>query len=127
RRRAFDDAEDVALLHDEEILAVDAHFRAGPLAEQDAVASLHVEWKQLAVLGLGAGAGGDHFAFLRLFLGCVRDDDAPGSLLLLLDPAHEDAVMERAEFHGNPPIVFELGRFPIWNPTGFLERPVSTL
>ena len=30
----------------------------------------------------------------------------------LLDPAHEDAVMERAEFHGNPPIVLSLVAIP---------------
>src|SRR3712207_6882365 len=31
-------AHDVGLLHDEEILAIDPHLGAGPLAEQDAVA-----------------------------------------------------------------------------------------
>src|SRR5690606_34522785 len=36
----FDDAEDVALLHDEQVLAIDPHFRAGPLAKQDSVARL---------------------------------------------------------------------------------------
>src|SRR5580692_11777219 len=38
--RAFDHAHDVGLLHDQEILAVDLHFRARPLAEQDAFAGL---------------------------------------------------------------------------------------
>src|SRR5215213_994044 len=35
RRGLLDDAHEVGLLHDEEILAVDAHLGAGPLAEQD--------------------------------------------------------------------------------------------
>src|ERR1700751_5357409 len=39
---AFDDAHDVGLLHDEELLAVDLDFGAAPLAEQDPVAGLDV-------------------------------------------------------------------------------------
>lgn len=69
--RLLDDAQDVALLHDQEIFAVDLHFRAGPLAEQDAVALLDVEGLDLAAVVAGAGADGDDFAFLRLFLGGV--------------------------------------------------------
>ena len=78
---ALDDAQDVGLLHDQEILAVDLHFAAGPLAEQDAVAGLDVEGDELALLVAGARADGDDFAFLRLFLGGVGDDDAAGGLL----------------------------------------------
>src|SRR5688572_12643462 len=125
RGSAFDDAEDVALLHDEEVLAVDAHFGARPLAEQNAVARLHVQRQELAVFGLGAGTGRDHFALLGLFLGRIRNDDAPGSLLLLLDPAHENAVMERAELHGNPPSDLSFFASLSENPTG-ARRPVST-
>src|SRR3569832_1464789 len=49
--------------------------------------------------GAGAGAGGDALALLRLFLGGIGDDDAPGGLLLGLDPADEHPIMERTEFH----------------------------
>src|SRR5262249_2956896 len=38
-----DEAEDVALLHDQEILTIELHLSAGPLAEQDAVAGLDVQ------------------------------------------------------------------------------------
>src|SRR5918994_6837221 len=69
-------AHDVGLLHDEEILAVDADLGAGPLAEQDAVADLDIEGLDLAVLVPRAGADGDHLAFLRLLLSGVGNDDA---------------------------------------------------
>jgi hypothetical protein len=75
RRRSLDDAHDVALLHDQEILAVDLDLGARPLAEQDAVAGLDVERDQLALLVAAAGADGDDLAFLRLFLGGVGNDD----------------------------------------------------
>src|SRR5688572_7606873 len=75
-----DDPENVAFLHDEEVLTIDLDLGARPFAEQDAVAGLDVERRDLAVLALGAGAGGDDFAFLRLFLGGVGNDDPAGGL-----------------------------------------------
>src|SRR5215208_6126885 len=98
-RRSGDHPEDVAFLHDDEVLTVDLHFGAGPFAEQDLVARLDVERRDLAFLGLGARADGDHFAFLRLFLGGVGNDDPARGLLLGLDTADEDAVMKRPETH----------------------------
>ena len=68
-----DDAHDVGFLHDQEVLTVDLDFGAGPLAEQDAVAGLHIEGDELAAFVAGAGADGDDFAFLRLFLGGSRE------------------------------------------------------
>src|SRR3712207_4376981 len=53
---AFEDAHDVGLLHDEELLVVELHLGARPLAEQDAVAGLHVQRAQLALVVQGAGA-----------------------------------------------------------------------
>src|SRR6202140_1165637 len=44
----FDDPHDVGFLHDQEVFAVDLHLRAGPFAEDDAVADLHVERHQHA-------------------------------------------------------------------------------
>src|SRR5262249_32622328 len=38
---AFDDAHDVGLLHDQELLAVDLHFGARPFAEQHEVTGFH--------------------------------------------------------------------------------------
>src|SRR5215210_6088132 len=76
RGLAFEDAHDVGLLHDQELLAIELHLGARPLAEQDAVAGLHVERAQLALVVERAGADGDDFALLRLLLGGVGDDDA---------------------------------------------------
>jgi hypothetical protein len=53
----------------------------------------------LAVFGLGAGADGNDFAFLRLFLGGVGDDDAASGLFFGFDAANEHAVVQRTEFH----------------------------
>src|SRR5215204_6744997 len=113
RRRGAerDDAHDVAFLHDQEVLAIDAHLGARPLAEQHPVAGLHVERLDLASLVAGAGTCGDHLAFLRLFLGGVGDDDAALGLLLGVDAAHDDAVMQRTEFHELPLVLIGgLGR-----------------
>src|SRR5215211_8829174 len=104
RRRGAerDDAHDVALLHDQEVLAIDAHLGARPLAEQHPVAGLHVERDDLAALVAGARPGGDDLALLGLFLGGVGDDDAALRLLLRVDSADDDAVMQRTEFHELP-------------------------
>src|SRR5580693_568785 len=97
----FNDAHDVRLLHDEEILAVELDLRAGPLAEQDAVALLNVEWYDRALLIAGARADGDDLAFHRLFLGGVRNDDAALGLAFFLDTLNHDAVVKRTELHGS--------------------------
>src|SRR5215472_2550869 len=91
---ALDDAHDVGLLHDQELLAVELHLGAGPLAEQDAVAFLDVQWYQLAGLVTSAGAGGDDLALHRLFLGRVGDDDTARGLLFGFEPADHDTVMQ---------------------------------
>ena len=52
-----EDAHDVAFLHDQEILTVDLDLGAGPLAEQHAVADLHIDRDQLAgFVAAGPGA-----------------------------------------------------------------------
>ena len=93
-------AHDVGLLHDEELLAVDLDLGAGPLAEQDAVARLHVDGDELAGFVAGARADGDDLAFLRLLLGGVGNDDAALGLVFAFDAADDDAVVQRPEFHG---------------------------
>src|SRR5829696_6029725 len=75
-RRQGDDAHDVALLHDQEILAIDAHFGARPFSEQDPIAGLHFERDDLAALVASTRPGDDDLAFLRLFLCGIGDDDA---------------------------------------------------
>src|SRR5215210_5240328 len=99
RGPAFEDAHDVGLLHDQELLAVELDLGARPLAEQDAVAGLHVERAQLALVVQRAGADGDDFALLRLLLGGIGDDDAARGLLLRRHAADENAVMQGTEVH----------------------------
>src|SRR5438552_12130492 len=92
-------AQDVAFLHDQQVLAVQLDLGAGPLAEQDAVSGLDVERLDLAALIASAGADGDHFAFLRLFLGGIGDDDPASGFLFFLDALDEDAVSQRTKRH----------------------------
>src|SRR6185437_4119264 len=110
RGGTLEDSHDVALLHDQVLDAVELDLGAGPLAEQDAVAGLHVERHELAVLIPGARADGDDLAFHRLFLGRVRNDDAALGLAFFLDSLDHDAVVKRTELHAVASI------FP-WLPT----------
>src|SRR4029453_14882881 len=75
-----DDPEDVAFLHDDEVLTVDLDLGARPFAEQDPVAGLDVQRRDLAFFRLGPAPGGDDFAFLRLFLRVVGNDDPASGL-----------------------------------------------
>src|SRR5438309_9846066 len=84
-RRSGDDPQDVAFFHDDEVFTVDLDLGAGPFAEQDLVAGLDVERRDLALFGPGASADGDDFAFLWLFLGGVGDDDPARGLFIGLD------------------------------------------
>src|SRR5829696_2982833 len=101
RDHALDDAHHIGFLHDDEVLAVDLHLRAGPFPEQDAIAGLHVERHELAALIASTGPGGDDLPFLRLLLGGIRNDDATLRLLFGVDAADHDAVVQGAKFHGS--------------------------
>src|SRR3954454_17545982 len=100
RDHAFDDPHDIRFLHDDEVLAVDLDLGAGPLPEQDAIASLHVERHELAALIASPRPGGDDLPFLRLLLRGIRNDDATLRLLFGIDAADHDAVVKGTEFHG---------------------------
>src|SRR4029079_11902164 len=99
-------SHDVALLHDQELVAVDLDFGAGPFSEQHLVAGLDPKRDELAVFAAGAGADRDDFAGLRLLCCGFWNDDAAFGLLLLLEPFNDDAVMERTKLHGLPPRIF---------------------
>src|SRR5262245_61548030 len=98
-RALFDDAHDVGLLHDEEVLAVDLDLGARPFAEQHAVADLDVDGDQLAGLVAAARTHRDDLALGGLFLGGVGNDDAAGGLLLGVDALDDDAVVKRTKLH----------------------------
>src|SRR3954447_9019619 len=92
-----EDAHDIALLHDHELLAIDLDLRARPFAEQDAIADAHIERMDLALLVADARSDGDDLALLRLFLCRVGDEDTARGLAFLCDAAHQHAVVERYE------------------------------
>src|SRR4029079_10944772 len=96
----FNDAHDVGLLHDQEILAVDLDLGARPLAEQHAVADLDVDGDELAGFVAAAWANSDDFTLGRLLLGGVGNDDAAGRLRLGVDALDDDAVVKRTKLHG---------------------------
>src|SRR4051812_25186122 len=96
-RLCAEDAEDVFLLHDEVVLAVQLDLAAGVLAEQDSVAFFERQRAVLPLVGDGAGADSDHLALLRLLLGGVGNDDATPLLIALFEALDENTVMQRAQ------------------------------
>src|SRR5262245_34791824 len=106
-----DNAQNVAFLHDQEVFAIEANFGSRPFAEQDAITGLDVERGDLAVFGARAVASSDHFAFLRLFLGRIGDNDSAGGLFLSLYTANEDPVVERTKLH-TPHLSFHIYAAP---------------
>src|SRR5882762_1727368 len=81
----FDDAHDVALLHDQEILTIDRDLGAGPFAEQHAIADRNVDRDQLSRLVASAWPDGQNGALRGLFLHGVGNDDAARRLGLGID------------------------------------------
>src|SRR3984885_11356164 len=95
----LDHSHDVGLLHDQELLAIDLDFSAGPFAEQHPVARFELEWDQLAALVPSARPHGDDLALLRLLLDGVGNNDAALRLFVSFDAADDDAVMQWTEVH----------------------------
>src|SRR6185437_2147549 len=94
-----ENAHDVALFHDQQLLAVDLDLGARPLAEQHAVADLNVDRDQLAGLVATTGADGDDFALGGLFLDSVGNGDATSGFVFGIDAFDHDPVVERTELH----------------------------
>src|SRR5258708_38876940 len=91
-------AHDVALLHDQEVLAGELDLGARPFAEQHAVADLEVDWDQLAGFVTAARTDRGDFALRGLFLGGVWNDDAALGLFFGFDSLDHDTVMQRTKF-----------------------------
>src|SRR6266852_3275726 len=98
-RDVGENAHDVALLHDQEILAVDLDLGTGPLAEQHAVADLEVDRDQLAIFVTAARSDRGDFPLGGLFLGGVGNDDAALGLFFGVDALDHNPVVKRTEFH----------------------------
>src|SRR5438105_9211791 len=91
----------VFLMHDEDgiLAAALLEFVTGPGGEEDGVALLDLERPAGAVLEELAGAGREHGTLLRLLLGVVGQDDAPGGGFGRLGTADDDAISQRLELH----------------------------
>src|SRR5437016_6318788 len=103
RDGVIDHAHDVGFLHDHQVFAIELDLGARPFAEQHAVAAFDVERMQLASLVALAGANCDDFAFHRLFLSRVGDENTAGGLRLRLDTTDQDAVLQWTQSHGWSP------------------------
>src|SRR5260370_10230139 len=80
-----ENAHHVALLHDQQLLAVDRDLGAGPFAEQHAVTDLEIDRDQLAIFVTAAWTDRGDFPLRGLFLGGVRNDDAALGLFFGFD------------------------------------------
>src|SRR5271163_4828848 len=98
--RFLENAHDVALLHDQEIDAVELDLGTRPLAEQHAVANLQVDRNELAGFVTATRADGNDLALRGLLLGGVGDDDATGGFRFGINTLDNNAIVQRAEFHG---------------------------
>src|SRR4051794_26167151 len=94
---ALDDREDVGLLDDEELVALDLELGSRVLRVEDLVALLDVHRLTLAVVEDASGAGGDDRSLLGLLLGGVRKDDPALGHFLALGRLDHDPVAQRAE------------------------------
>src|SRR6266513_262797 len=83
--------------------AASGRLLVGLRFEQHPVAGLDVDRDELAGLVAPPGANRDDLALLRLLLGGVGNDDAPGRLLFSVDALDDDTVVKRAELHRCPP------------------------
>src|SRR5580698_3505118 len=92
--------EDVVLGKDHVLDAVELHFVARVLADEDLVARLDLERADLAVLLHLAAAHRDDFGLDGLLLRGVGDDDASLGLFFLLEALDDDSVSERTDLHG---------------------------
>src|ERR1700721_2694568 len=111
-RKIRENAHDVALLHDQQLLAVELDLGARPLAEQHAVANFEIDRNQLAGFVTATRTDRGDFSLGGLFLGIIRNDDAASGFVFGIDAFDHDAVVERTEFHAillGSAIIFWIG------------------
>ena len=70
------------------------------LPNKHAFARFEFDGREFAALVAGAGSDRDDLALLRLLLDGVGNDDAAFRLVVALNAADDDAVVQRTEFHG---------------------------
>ncbi|SBT10202.1 conserved hypothetical protein [Candidatus Accumulibacter aalborgensis] len=99
----LDDAHDVFLAHDQQLVAIDLDGLASVLAEQDAVTHLDGEGTNSAVFEHLAIADGADFALIGLFSGGIGDDNTGCGLALFFKTFNDHAIMQRANLHAVSP------------------------
>jgi hypothetical protein len=93
-------AHDVALLHDEELRAIDFDFGPGPLAKQDAVTLFKPMARILPSLPRAPGPSAMTSPFLRLLAAVSGMMIPPKVLVSPVDPAQGDTIVEGTKSHG---------------------------
>src|SRR3954452_20648408 len=115
---ADDLGEHVALAQDQELVALDLDLGAAVLRVDDDVTLGDVHRDDLAGLAaLLTGADGHDGAALRPLESGVRQHDASGRGLLLLERRDDQTIANRLQIHSQPPLV----SVP-WVPPGALSE-----
>jgi hypothetical protein len=78
RLRRLDNAENIAFLHDQQVLPIDLDLALRPFAEKHTIAGFEVRRHEFTSFVANACANGDDFAFLRLFLALSGMTMPPG-------------------------------------------------
>ena len=92
----------VGFVDDEDVVAVELHFRAAVLGDEDFVAFLHgEEGGDVFAFVVLASAKGEHFSFLWLFFGSVWKEDAASGLFFAGGALDEDAASEGCDRGGH--------------------------
>src|SRR5581483_10646319 len=94
---AGDNSQNFFFAHDDEFFAIQLDLCAGILAEQNAVAFLHIQRADLPFFADFALAHRNDLALLRLVLGGIGDNDSTASGLTLFHAPDQDAVMQRSK------------------------------
>ena len=88
----FDDTQKIALLHDQELLAVELDLGAGPFAEQHTISRRNLERHDGALFIAGARSDRDDLTLGRLLLDRVGNDDPASRFLERGDTTDDDAL-----------------------------------
>src|SRR5579862_2810605 len=94
RECLVDNSEDVVFAQDEQVFALELELTPRIFAEQNFVPRLHFDRNQLAVVVIFPLADGDDLAFLRFFLGGIRDNNPALGPLLFLDALNENPISQ---------------------------------
>src|SRR4029077_13994071 len=92
--------QDFLFTEDEVLLAVDIDVDARVFAEEDAVTDFHIECHAMAFFNL-ASSDGHYFTLMRFFFRRIGDNDPAFRGRFLLQPAYEDAIVQRSDIHGH--------------------------